>query len=71
MARVIHDREGDHIEVEATEARQGDKGRPVFWVLLFSTILAAIVLLAAWGFKADDLARTEHTPAPVAANTAN
>lgn len=69
MAQVIHDREGDHIEVEATEARQGDKGRPVLWVLLFSTVLASIVLLAAWVFKADDLARTEHTPTPVAAAT--
>ncbi|MBI1407691.1 MAG: hypothetical protein GC145_16385 [Caulobacter sp.] len=68
MAQVIHDRNGDHIEVEATEARQGDKGRPVLWVLMFSTVLAAIVLLAAWAFKSDDLARTEHTPVPAAAD---
>jgi hypothetical protein len=41
----------------ATAARQGRYGRHVFWVLVISTLLAAIGLFAAWGWKAPDLTR--------------
>ncbi len=45
--------------VAATPARQGRYGRPVFWVLVISTLLAAIGLLLAWtgawpGLSRDD-----------------
>ena len=45
-------------ELAATPARQGRYGRPVFWVLVISTVLAAIGLLAAWAWKAPALSRT-------------
>ena len=48
-----------HPEVTATPARQGRWGRPVFWVLLISTLLAALALLAAWMWRADDLATAQ------------
>jgi hypothetical protein len=40
----------------ATRARQGRFGRPVFWVLLFSTVLAALGMFAAWTWRAGDFA---------------
>jgi hypothetical protein len=43
----------------ATRARQGRWGRHVMWVLVFSTLLAAIGLFAAWTWRAGDLASTE------------
>ena len=43
----------------ATSARQGRLCRHVFWVLLVSTIQAALGLFAAWAWRADDLASTE------------
>jgi hypothetical protein len=49
----------DHPVLAATKARQGRLGRPVFWVLLVSTILAALALFAAWAWRAGDLAGTE------------
>ena len=49
----------DHPVLAATPARQGRWGRHVFWVLVISTLLAALVLFGAWMFRADDLASTE------------
>ena len=43
--------------VAATRARQGRFGRPVFWVLVISTLLAAIALFIAWMEKAPGLAQ--------------
>jgi hypothetical protein len=40
----------------ATRARQGRAGRHIFWVLLFSTLLAALGIFAAWTWKSGDLA---------------
>ncbi|HYD45357.1 MAG TPA: hypothetical protein VEA79_08855 [Phenylobacterium sp.] len=48
-----------HVDVGATRARQGRYGRHVFWVLVVSTLLAAIALFASWGFRSDDLAAVE------------
>ena len=75
--------ESGHPVLAATPARQGRFGKPVFWVLVVSTLLAAVALLAAWGLKAPalheagakvDATRTAHAtdfsapePAPVAA----
>lgn len=55
------DSEQGHPTVNATRARQGRWGRPVFWVLVFGTLLAALGLFAAWTWRAPDLARTEPT----------
>jgi hypothetical protein len=48
-----------HPVVAATRARQGRYGKPVFWVLVASTLLAAIGLLLAWTWKAPSLARDD------------
>ena len=48
-----------HPTLAATPARQGRFGRHVFWVLVISTLLAAIALLVAWVWRADDLAQVE------------
>jgi len=74
--------EDGHPVLAATPARQGRFGKPVFWVLVVSTTLAALALLVAWGLKAPalheanakvDASRAAHAtdfnapqPAPVA-----
>lgn len=45
--------------LNATRARQGRWGRQVFWVLVVSTVLAALALFGAWTFRAHDLAAVE------------
>jgi type VI protein secretion system component VasK len=45
--------------LNATRARQGRRGRHVFWVLVVSTVLAALALFGAWSFRANDLAAVE------------
>lgn len=45
--------------LNATRARQGRWGRHVFWVLVISTVLAAMALFGAWSFRARDLAAVE------------
>ncbi|MDB5428290.1 MAG: hypothetical protein JWP28_2655 [Phenylobacterium sp.] len=42
--------------LNATRARQGRFGRHMVWVLVFSTLLAAIGLFLAWTWKAPSLA---------------
>lgn len=64
MAKVIHDVEGDHVSIPVTEARQGRWGRHVLWVLLASTLLAALVLFAAWGMRSSDLSDAQKTQVP-------
>ncbi|MDZ4376105.1 MAG: hypothetical protein U1C74_32390 [Phenylobacterium sp.] len=55
--------ETDHAVLNATRARQGRWGRPVFWVLVVGTLLAALGLFAAWTWRAPDLASTQPTQA--------
>ncbi|UAL10491.1 hypothetical protein [Caulobacter segnis] len=45
--------------LNATRARQGRWGKHVFWVLIASTVLAAIALFGAWTWRAPDLASVE------------
>ena len=45
--------------LNATRARQGRWGRHVFWVLVVSTVLAALALFGAWSYRANDLAAVE------------
>ncbi|OHB31034.1 MAG: hypothetical protein A2790_10265 [Phenylobacterium sp. RIFCSPHIGHO2_01_FULL_69_31] len=47
-------RETERPVMNATRARQGRWGRPVFWVLLFGTLLAALGMFAAWSWKSAD-----------------
>lgn len=49
----------DHPVVAATRARQGRWGKHVLWVLIISTALAAIVLMATWGANSDNLSAVE------------
>jgi hypothetical protein len=67
MAEVIHDADGDHTTIQTTEARQGRWGRPVFWVLVVSTLLAALVLFISWGMRSGDLAAADSKEANGAA----
>ena len=46
--------------LNATRARQGRYGKHVFWVLIISTVLAAIALFGAWSLRSGDLASVEH-----------
>ncbi|PXA85285.1 hypothetical protein DMC25_08145 [Caulobacter sp. D4A] len=60
--------------LKATRARQGRWGRHIFWVLVISTVLAAIALFGAWGMRSGDLASVQHntgadTPAEAAQGT--
>lgn len=48
-------------QVKATRARQGRWGRHIFWVLVISTVLAAVALFGAWGMRSGDIAAVEHT----------
>ena len=64
MAEVIHDADGDHTHIQATEVRQARWGRHVLWVLLASTLLAAIVLFASWGMRSGDLEAAQKTQVP-------
>lgn len=48
----------------ATRARQGRFGRHVVWVLLFSTLLAALALFGAWTWRSGDLASTNSNNGP-------
>ena len=50
---------GSQPRVNATGARQGRWGRHVFWILVISTVLAALALFGAWSFRARDLAAVE------------
>ena len=49
-----------HPVLNATRARSARPGRPVLYVLLFSTLLAALGLFAAWMWKSGELASVEH-----------
>ena len=46
--------------LNATRARQGRYGKHVFWVLIVSTVLAAVALFGAWSMRSGDLAGVEH-----------
>ena len=64
MAEVTHDADGDHVHIPVTEVRQGRWGRHAFWVLLASTLLAAVALFAAWGMRSGDLSDAQKTQVP-------
>ncbi|MDO9336029.1 MAG: hypothetical protein EON95_02185 [Caulobacteraceae bacterium] len=64
MAEVIHDAEGDHTHIPATEARQGRRGLHILLVLLASTLLAAVVLFVVWGMRSGDLSDAQKTQVP-------
>ena len=46
--------------LDATRARQGRWGRPVFWVLVISLALAVIAVFAAWAWHAGPYASAQH-----------
>ena len=45
-----------HPVLNETRARQGRFGRHMFWVLVISTVLAAMGLVAAWAWRAPEFA---------------
>ena len=56
--------------LSATRARQGLRGTHVLWVLVFSTLLAALGLFAAWTWKGEALSETGPSTAERAASAA-
>ncbi len=67
-AAADQDAGDDHaIDLDATPARQGRLGRPVFWVLVGSTSLAVVALFAAWAFQSDKLRSVQDNERPSAA----
>ena len=58
-------------ELSAQDARQARWGRPVFVMLIVSTLLAGIVVMAAWAWRSGDLARVEPRPAAPAVGQYN
>ena len=58
MPADIHTDNAPHLN--ATRARQGRWGQHIFWILVVSTVLAAIALFGAWSFRSGDLASVEH-----------
>ena len=59
MPADIHHDTSHSPRLNATRARQGRWGKHVFWVLIVSTVLAAIALFGAWTYRANDLAAVE------------
>jgi len=54
-------------QVSATRARQGSWGRHILWVLIISTTLAALAMLASPAFHSNELeGRGGQTAAPAA-----
>lgn len=56
---ALSSRSSSRPALSATRARQGRFGRDIFWVLVISTLMAGLALLAAWIWRSDDLASTE------------
>ena len=56
--------------LNATRARQGRMGRPVFWVLIFGTLLAVLGMAAAWTWKGEALSDTGPSTAERTASAA-
>jgi hypothetical protein len=52
-----------HIDKQATDARQGRRGRHAFWILAISTILAGSAVFAVWMYHSPGL---HSVPQPVA-----
>ena len=70
MAYQTPDTEEAPEVLKATRARQGSWGRHIFWVLIISTVLAAIALFASFAFNAPSLqgegGQTRNTDEPAA-----
>jgi hypothetical protein len=49
----------EHPVVSATRARGGRWGKHVLWVLIVSTVLAALVLMGTWGANSNRLSAVE------------
>ncbi len=50
---------GDGPRLEATEARQGRRGKHVLWILVMSLVLVILALFGAWAARAPDLAKAD------------
>lgn len=55
---MAQSRFASRLGLNANQVRQGRLGRDVFWVLLASTVLAFVGLIAAWAWHAQSLSST-------------
>ena len=58
---------GGETHIDATDARQGLRGRHVLWMLVASTALAVAALFGSWMFRAGDLSAADASSTPTAA----
>ncbi|MEO8811856.1 MAG: hypothetical protein ABI376_02950 [Caulobacteraceae bacterium] len=58
-------------KLAATPARQGRRGRHLFWILAVSVVLVVIALAVVWGWRARELTREQHRNAPSAGDAAS
>ncbi|THD77968.1 MAG: hypothetical protein E7812_12290 [Phenylobacterium sp.] len=64
----------DRPAIDAARARQGGRGRSVFWVLVFGIALTVLGFAATWAWKAGDFAGASNSAeraSPAAAATYN
>lgn len=52
--------EGEHTDLQATDARQGRWGRHALWMLLASLVLVVIALFGTWLARSGDLQAISH-----------
>jgi len=57
---AYNDADTEHVEVPATDARQGRWGRHALWMLLASLALVVIALFGTWASRSGDFSAINH-----------
>lgn len=57
---AYNDTETEHVEVPATDARQGRWGQHALWMLLAGLVLVALALFGTWAVRSGDLQSVSH-----------
>lgn len=57
---AYNDADTEHVEVAATDARQGRWGRHALWMLLASLLLVVIALFGTWWSRSGDFSAVNH-----------
>ncbi|MGE5567040.1 MAG: hypothetical protein ACM3YN_12930 [Parcubacteria group bacterium] len=57
---AYNDTETEHVELPATDARQGRWGQHALWMLLAGLVLVAIALFGTWLARSGDFAAINH-----------
>ena len=57
---AYNDTETEHVELPATDARQGRWGQHALWMLIAGLVLVVIALFGTWWSRSGDLAAVNH-----------